>query len=150
MQEVTVYLRRRREPVKFLAQEFDVKLDLRSRGVQELSYEAPGGRTVRVYLDPREIVAMVPRPVAGKQPRPAKAGTELAKERRPRDRACAGGRVRERAPRRTPGGLRGGLWAVFHDRMAYSPEEFSETVREDDPGLVEAASASASRSGDQA
>lgn len=82
MQEVTVYLRRRREPVKFLAQEFDVELDLRSRGVQELSYEAPGGRTVRVYLDPQEIVAMVPRPVAGKQPQPAKAGTGLAEERR--------------------------------------------------------------------
>jgi hypothetical protein len=82
VQEVTVYLRYQSEPVKFLAQEFDVKLDLRSRGVQELSYEAPGGSTVRVYLDPREIVAMVPRPVAGKQPQPAKAGTELAKERR--------------------------------------------------------------------
>lgn len=82
MQEVTVYLRRQREPVKFLAREFDVKLDLRSRGVQELSYEAPGGRTVRVYLDPRETVAMVPRPVAGKQPWLAKAGTGLARERR--------------------------------------------------------------------
>ncbi len=33
------------------------------------------------------------------------------------------------------------LWAVFHDRMVHSPEELSETVREDDPGLVEAASA---------
>jgi len=32
------------------------------------------------------------------------------------------------------------LWAVFHDRMVHSPEELSETVREDDPGLVEAAS----------
>ena len=33
------------------------------------------------------------------------------------------------------------LWAVFYDRMVHSPEELSETVREDDPGLVEAASA---------
>lgn len=32
------------------------------------------------------------------------------------------------------------LWAVFHDRMVHSPEELSETVREDDPGLTEAAS----------
>lgn len=32
------------------------------------------------------------------------------------------------------------LWAVFHDRMVHSPEEFSETVREDDPDLMEAAS----------
>ena len=32
------------------------------------------------------------------------------------------------------------LWAVFHDRMVHSPEELSETVREDDPGLVDAAS----------
>lgn len=32
------------------------------------------------------------------------------------------------------------LWAVFHDRMVHSPEEHSETVREDDPGLEEAAS----------
>jgi hypothetical protein len=32
------------------------------------------------------------------------------------------------------------LWAVFHDRMVHLPEELSETVREDDPGLEEAAS----------
>jgi hypothetical protein len=32
------------------------------------------------------------------------------------------------------------LRAVFHDRMVHSPEELSETVREDEPGLVEAAS----------
>ena len=32
------------------------------------------------------------------------------------------------------------LWAVFHDRIIHSPEELSETVREDDPGLEEAAS----------
>jgi len=32
------------------------------------------------------------------------------------------------------------LWAVFHDRMVHLPEELSETVREDDPGLGEAAS----------
>ena len=31
------------------------------------------------------------------------------------------------------------LWAVFHDRMIHSPEDLSETVREDDPGLAEAA-----------
>jgi hypothetical protein len=57
VQEVTVYLRHRREPMKFLAREFDAELDLRSRGAQKLSYEAPDGRTVRAYLDPREIVA---------------------------------------------------------------------------------------------
>jgi hypothetical protein len=33
------------------------------------------------------------------------------------------------------------LWAVFHDRMVHSPDELSETVRADDPGLTEAASA---------
>ncbi len=32
------------------------------------------------------------------------------------------------------------LWALFYDRIVQSPEELSETVREDDPGLVEAAS----------
>jgi hypothetical protein len=32
------------------------------------------------------------------------------------------------------------LWAVFHDRMVHLPEELSETVREDDHGLVKAAS----------
>lgn len=32
------------------------------------------------------------------------------------------------------------LWAVFHDRMVHSPEDLSETVREDDTGLLEAAS----------
>lgn len=32
------------------------------------------------------------------------------------------------------------LWAVFQDRMVHSPEEISETVREDDMGLLEAAS----------
>jgi hypothetical protein len=32
------------------------------------------------------------------------------------------------------------LWAVFYDRMVHLPEELSETVREDDPGLEEAAS----------
>lgn len=31
------------------------------------------------------------------------------------------------------------MWAVFHDRMVHLPGELSETVREDDPGLVEAA-----------
>ena len=32
------------------------------------------------------------------------------------------------------------LWAVFHERMVHSPEELSETVREDDRGLEEATS----------
>lgn len=32
------------------------------------------------------------------------------------------------------------LWAVFNDRMVHSPEELSETVREGDPGLLEASS----------
>ena len=32
------------------------------------------------------------------------------------------------------------LWAAFHDRIVHAPDELSETVREDDPGLVEAAS----------
>jgi hypothetical protein len=32
------------------------------------------------------------------------------------------------------------LWAMFHDRMVHLPEELSETVREDYPGLGEAAS----------
>ena len=32
------------------------------------------------------------------------------------------------------------LWALFHDRMVHSPDELSETVREDDPGLLEATS----------
>jgi len=35
---------------------------------------------------------------------------------------------------------RGELWAIFHDRMLHTPEEAIETIREDDPGLVEAAS----------
>ena len=82
MQEITVYLRHRREPIKFLAREFDAQLDLRSRGAQQLSYEAPDGRTVRVYLDPREVVAMVPTPVAEKEPPPAKNEPEVAEERR--------------------------------------------------------------------
>ena len=32
------------------------------------------------------------------------------------------------------------LWAVLHDRMVHLPEALSETVRKDDPGLIEAAS----------
>lgn len=81
MQEVTVYLRHRREPMKFLARESDAQLDLRSWGAQELSYEAPDGRTIRAYLDPREVVAMVPTPVAEESP-PARTELEVAEERR--------------------------------------------------------------------
>jgi hypothetical protein len=32
------------------------------------------------------------------------------------------------------------LWAIFHDRMIHTPEEISETIRHDAPGLVQAAS----------
>jgi hypothetical protein len=80
--EVTVFLRNRREPMKFLAREFEVQLDLSSPGVQELSYEAPDGRTGREYLDPREVVAMVPTPHAEKEPPPARTELEVAEERR--------------------------------------------------------------------
>jgi len=31
------------------------------------------------------------------------------------------------------------LWAIFHDRMIHSPEETAGVIREDDPGLQEAA-----------
>jgi DNA-binding PadR family transcriptional regulator len=82
VQEVTVYLRHRREPMKFLARRFDAQLDLRSRGAQELSYEAPDGRTVRAYLDPREVVAMVPTHLVEKEPPPARTELEVAEERR--------------------------------------------------------------------
>jgi len=82
VQEVTVYLRHRREPMKFLAREFDAQLDLRFRGAQELSYEAPDGRTVRAYLDPREVVAMVPTLLAEEEPPPARTELEIAEGRR--------------------------------------------------------------------
>ena len=32
------------------------------------------------------------------------------------------------------------LWAIFHDRMLHTPEDSSESIRADDPGLIEAAS----------
>lgn len=53
MHEVAVYLRRWHEPVKFLAEEFDAKLDPEIQGAQELSYKALDGRTIRMYLDPK-------------------------------------------------------------------------------------------------
>jgi hypothetical protein len=82
VQEITVYLRHRREPMKFLAREFDAHLDLRSRGAQELSYEASDGKMVRAYLDPREVVAMVPTLLAEKEPPPGRTELEVAEERR--------------------------------------------------------------------
>jgi len=32
------------------------------------------------------------------------------------------------------------LWAVFHERMIHTPQDISESIRADDPGLVAAAS----------
>ena len=32
------------------------------------------------------------------------------------------------------------LWSIFYDRMIHTPEEISETIRADNPGLIEAAS----------